>query len=393
MKTLILGDSHIGCVQNLGKPNGAGGNTRVDDYERSLNFVVDYAIRTKADILVQTGDLFETRSPTTEHIQIADRAIKRLSDAGIFTIVIMGNHDYKKTGETFTSALATMQANSYQNVRILLEPEVINYSNKSGDSQSMILLPYRDRRMYPGATIKESTDLYNQHIKNLAAKVDGKSASLAVGHNFFFDGNYFDFGGHEVLASPDSFTGIDAVVMGHYHTAKSVRKANPIAHYCGSMERTNFGDADVMKFFSVFDSATKTFQQIKIPVRDLLDIVLDLSASTAFTYLTDYKGQIADHDFQDKICRIKIKIKDGMQNLLSRPDLERLVYEAGAYFVSKVSWDVERVRLEKDKDILSNKTDFEIFQAFAKTQDIEAGFLQKILEEAKKIMGGDVATI
>lgn len=394
MKTIILGDAHLGNCQGCGKPNGVGGNTRVDDYEKSLNFVVDYAIKNKVDILVQTGDLFENRAPTTEHIQIADRAIKLLSDAGIFTIVIMGNHDYKKTGETFTSALATMQANSYQNVRILLEPEVINYSCKSGESQSMILLPYRDRRMYGGTTIKEATDAYNKHIVSLVQKVDKSSPSIAVGHNFFFDGNYFDFGGHEVLASPDSFAGIDAVVMGHYHTAKAIRKSAPIAHYCGSMERTNFGDAGVMKFFSVFDSEAKSFQQIKIPVRDLLDIELNLSQSTAFTYLADYKEQIADHDFVDKICRIKIKIKDGMQNQLSRPDLEKLLYEAGAHFVSKISWDVERIRLEKDKDILSNKTDFEIFQAFAKTQDIEVGFLQKILEEAKKIMGDkDIAAI
>jgi len=393
MRTIILGDQHIGNIQGCGRQNGSGGNTRIDDYERSLNFVVDYAIKTKADIFISTGDVFETRSPTTEHIQIVDRAIKRLSDSGIFTIFIMGNHDYKKTGETFTSALATMQANSYQNVRILLEPDIITYSNKAGDHQAMILLPYRDRRMYGGTTIKEATDAYNKHIVSLVSRVDKYSATIAVGHNFFFDGNYFDFGGHEVLASPDSFIGIDAVVMGHYHTAKVIRKANPIAHYCGSMERTNFGDADVMKFFSVFDSETKTFQQVKIPVRDLLDIVLDLSASTAFTYLADYKQQIADHDFQDKICRIKIRVKDGMQNQLSRPDLERLLYDAGAYYVSKISWDVERIRLEKDKDILSNKTDFEIFKAFAKTQDVEAGFLQKILEEARKIMGDDIVTI
>lgn len=393
MKTVILGDQHIGNIQGCGRQNGFGGNTRVDDYERSLGFVVDHAIKTKADIFISTGDVFETRSPTTEHIQIVDRAIKKLSDSGIFTIFIMGNHDYKKTGETFTSALATMQANSYQNVRILLEPDIITYSNKAGDHQTMILLPYRDRRMYGGTTIKEATDAYNKHIVSLVSGVDKDSATIAVGHNFFFDGNYFDFGGHEVLASPDSFIGIDAVVMGHYHTAKVIRKANPIAHYCGSMERTNFGDSDVMKFFSVFDSETKTFQQVKIPVRDLLDIVLDLSASTAFTYLTDYKQQIADHDFQDKICRIKIKVKDGMQNQLSRPDLERLLYDAGAYYVSKISWDVERIKLEKDRDILSNKTDFEIFKAFAKTQDVEAGFLQKILEEARKIMGDDIATI
>jgi len=194
MKTIILGDAHIGNVQNLGRPNGSGGNTRVDDYEKSLNFVIDHAISIKADIFINTGDLFEVRNPTTEHIQIADRCIKRLSAANIFTIIIMGNHDYRKTGDTFTSALATMQANSYRNVRILLEPEVISYANKKGDAQSMLLIPYRDKRMYPAQGTKEATDLFNNHMKDLASRVNPDYPSIAVGHNFFFEGNYIDFG-------------------------------------------------------------------------------------------------------------------------------------------------------------------------------------------------------
>lgn len=386
MKTIICGDTHVGAVFGLGRANGVGGNTRVDDYEKSLNFVVDYAINNKADIFIQTGDLFEVRNPTTEHIQIADRCIKRLSDANIFTIVIMGNHDYRRTGENFTSALATMQANSYQNVRILLQPEVINYSNKRGDSQSMLLIPYRDKRMYGSGGSKELTDLFNSHIKELSKRIDPDSPSIAVGHNFFFDGNYFDFGGHEVLASPDSFEGIDAVVMGHHHEFRKVRAKLPQAYYVGSLEKTNFGDANTDKFFLVFNSEEKTFENIKIPTRELLDIEFDLSSSTAFSYLQDYRSQLEKLVLSEKICRAKIKIKDGAQSLFSRAEIEKTLYSAGAFHVAKILWDVEQLRLEKDKDILSHKTDFEIFQAFAKTQNLDDSFLQKLLEEAKKVI-------
>lgn len=386
MKTIICGDTHIGAVFGLGRANGSGGNTRVDDYEKSLNYIIDYAIENKIDVFIQTGDLFEVRNPTTEHIQIADRCIKRLSDANIFTIVIMGNHDYRKTGDTFTSALATMQANSYQNVRILLNPEVISYANKRGDAQSMLLIPYRDKRMYPGQGTKESTDLFNAHIKELASKVNKENPSIAVGHNFFFDGNYFDFGGHEVLASPDSFFGIDAVVMGHYHEFKKVKKANPETYYVGSLEKTNFGDAEISKFFLVFDSESRSFEKIKIPTRELTDLEFDLSKSTAFSYLQDYRSQIEKLELKDKICRAKIKIKDGTQALFSRSEIEKTLYSMGAFHVAKVLWDVEQVRLEKDKEILSHKNDFDIFQAFAKTQGLEETFLQKLLEEAKKVM-------
>jgi exonuclease SbcD len=386
MKTIICGDTHIGAVFGLGRANGSGGNTRVDDYERSLNFIIDYAIQNEVDVFIQTGDLFEVRNPTTEHIQIADRAIKRLSDANIFTAIIMGNHDYRKTGDSYTSALATMQANSYKNVRILLKPESIIYSNKSGDSQAMLLIPYRDKRMYPGSGAKESTDLFNEHIKELSSRIPSQIPSIAVGHNFFFEGNYFDFGGHEVLAFPDSFSNLDAVVMGHYHEFKRIRTSNPAAYYVGSLEKTNFGDSDIDKFFLVFDSEKKEFEKIKTPTRELIDLSLDLSSSTAFNYLQDYSEQLKKYTLSDKICRAKIKIKDGTQALFSRSEIEKTLYSVGAFHVSKIIWDVEQVKLEKDKEILSHKTDFEIFQAFAKTQGLGEDFLQKLLDEAKKIM-------
>jgi DNA repair exonuclease SbcCD nuclease subunit len=387
MKTIILGDTHIGNVQNLGRPNGSGGNTRVDDYEKSLNFVIDYSISIKADIFINTGDLFEVRSPTTEHMQIADRCIKRLSDANIFTVIIMGNHDYRKTGDTFTSALATMQANSYKNVRILLSPEIISYANKRGEAQSMLLIPYRDKKMYLGQNTKESTDLFNSHIKEMASKINRENPSIAVGHNFFFDGNYFDYGGHEVLASPDSFLGLDAVVMGHYHEFKHIRKSGPEAYYVGSMEKTNFGDADITKYFLVFDSETKSFEKVKIPTRDIIDLNFDLSESTGLSYLDDYKNQVDSFDLKDKICRAKIKIKEGMQSLFSKSDIEKILYSSGVFHISKIIWDVEQFRIDKNKEILSHKTDFEIFEAFAKTQGLEESLLQRIIEESKKVIG------
>lgn len=386
MKTIICGDTHIGAVFGLGRSNGIGGNTRIDDYEKSLNFIIDYAIENHVEVFIQTGDLFEVRNPTTEHIQIADRALKRLSDSNIFSIVIMGNHDYRKTGESFTSALATMQANSYQNVRILLEPETITYSNRSGEQQSILLIPFRDKRMYPGQNAKDCTDLFNQHLKKLASSISKEIPSLAVGHNFFFEGNYFDFGGHEVLVDPSSLFNFDAVVMGHYHENRLIKKSGPQSWYVGSLEKTNFGDTKIDKYFLIFDSETKKIDKIKIPTRELEDLEFDLSRSTPLNYLQDYSLQLKEKSLMDKICRAKIKIKDGMQSLFSRTEIEKTLYSAGAFHVSKVIWDVEQVKLEKNKEILACKTDYEIFESFAKTQNLEQEFLSKMLEEAKKIM-------
>ena len=52
MRAVICGDTHIGAVFGLGRPNGLGGNTRVDDYEATLNSIIDYTISSKADIMI-----------------------------------------------------------------------------------------------------------------------------------------------------------------------------------------------------------------------------------------------------------------------------------------------------------------------------------------------------
>lgn len=386
MKTLICGDTHIGAVFGLGKGNGSGGNTRVDDYEKSLSYVVDFAIDNNVDVFVQTGDLFEVRNPTPEHINIADRLIKKLSDHNILTIIIMGNHDYKKMGDSFTSSILSLPSKNYPNVRLLIEPEIISCSNKNGENQSILLIPYRDRRMYAGNTSKEYTESFNQHIESLSGLLSDKTTNIAVGHNFFFRGNYFDFGGMEVLANPDSFKNCELVVMGHLHEFSHIRKNSPQTFYVGSLEKTNFGDKNTDKYFLTFDSKTKETIKHKIPVRDLKEVELDLLPLESSEFSQYIEKNLDQENLSDKIIKIKVKIKEHLTSFISKVDLEKRAYNAGAFFVSKVVFDIEQVKFEKNKEILQIKNEVEMFEAYVKSQISDAGILEKILEESKKIM-------
>ena len=148
MRVIICGDTHIGAVLGLGQKNGKGGNTRVDDYEKSLNYIVGYAIDTSADVFVQTGDVFEFRNPEPEHIVVVNKCIRKLSNAGITSIWLMGNHDYKRSGESFTSAITSLAAKDYPNTRVVLEPTAIEVLSGKDKKASLVLMPFRDRRMY-----------------------------------------------------------------------------------------------------------------------------------------------------------------------------------------------------------------------------------------------------
>jgi exonuclease SbcD len=385
MKIVICGDSHIGAVFGLGGPNGKGGNSRIDDYEKTLNFIIDYCIENSVDVFVQTGDAFDKRNPTAEQMEIMNKALKRLSFHNIFSVVIMGNHDYKKTGPTFASSITGLSARDLPNVRTVLNPEIISLSN-GGDNINLLLMPFRDRKQYAGKSIKEDTSLYEQEVMDLiASKQEGPI--VAIGHNFFYEGSYNDYGGTEVLPRIESFKGCDLVAMGHYHNFKILKKADPIAVYTGSMEKINFGDANSKKIFLEYNTESKRTKVLAAPVRELWDESIDLTSSTFETVVGDLESKLSVVEVNDKIVRLKIIIHEKLSSSLNRSSVEKRLYELGSHYVSKVNFEQIYQRLIRDTSILEEKDDYSMFKAFIEGQGFDAEMEKRILLEVETIIG------
>lgn len=386
MKVVICGDTHIGAVYGLGGPNGNGGNTRVDDYERTLNHIVDYCIENKADVFIQTGDAFDERDPRPEHLNVFNKALKRLSYAGITSIVMMGNHDYKRSGNSYTSAISTLAAKDYPNVRLVIEPQVIEVENDYGEKVQTLLMPYRDRKMYEGETTEEDSILYEQHVSSLQDLCSEDIPTIAVGHNFFYSGSYNEYSGLEVLAKAEAFDRCDVVVMGHYHDFKIIRKKNPIAFYVGSMEKINFGDEESDKFFIDYDTEKKKVKVLKCPSRQICDIHTDMSMYDAETLIKAFKEELKGLDIRDKIVRYKLSLKDKVMSSIKKKDIEKELYENGAFYVSKVILEPVFERLVRDESILEKKDDFSMVKAFVENQGYSKEMQDLILNEVRSIV-------
>lgn len=386
MRAVVCGDAHIGAVFGLGRPDGNGSNTRINDYVKSLNHIIDYTISSKADIFIQTGDIFEHRDPDVNHMAIVDQALKKLSNAGVSTFVIMGNHDYRRNGNGFTSSISSLAAADYPNVRMVLEPEVIQVSSDSGDSSNLLLIPFRDQRMYSGKTNKEKSTAFEAHIRELIDSIDNGSPTIAVGHNFFFEGSYNDFGGSELMIRPRAFEGCDVSMMGHLHQFRVLRKKSPVCIYTGSMERSNFGDANVDKYFIDYDLSSKKASFKKVPSRELLEYSADLSGADFSNIIDKIDEEINGQDLKEKIVRLKLIVDEKVLPAVDKKSISNKLYECGAYFVSKVIIEVVAKRIVRDNSVLEHKDDFSMFKAFLGSQSIDATSLEEMLKEAKIIM-------
>jgi exonuclease SbcD len=71
-------------------------------FERELDIydvwdeIVEKALRERVDLVVHSGDLFDTSRPPPQAIRAAIRGLRRLREAGIPVVAVMGDHDIPK---------------------------------------------------------------------------------------------------------------------------------------------------------------------------------------------------------------------------------------------------------------------------------------------------------
>ena len=386
MRVVVCGDSHIGAVFGLGRPKKDGGNTRVDDYEKSLNSIVDYAIDSRADIFVQTGDIFDSRTPSSENMEVVNRAFKKLSKNNITSVIIMGNHDYKKSGKGFTSSISSLSIKDFPNVRIVLEPQIVNISNDNDESVNLLLLPYRDKRMYDGDSIVDKCLGFSNHIKGLIGSCDSDAPIMAIGHNFFYEGSYNDYGGSELLMDINSFDGCSLVVVGHQHNFRIIKGKAVPAIYVGSMEKINFGDQNVDKFFVDYNISDDKVLVKKINTRELCDAKIHLEGYDSSNIVNALYDKMEELDIKDKIVRVRASVPESMISIVNKSNIEKKAYDLGAFYVSKIILEPITNRLVRDTSILEYKDDFAIFKAFVDAQGFSEEDSALIVKKFKEIV-------
>ena len=90
VKAVVTGDNHLNLYsQKL----GAKLEERRQRIGRAWRKTIDYSIKEKADLYLNTGDLFDQLSPRNPPRARVVEAFKDLQDAGIQAFIIAGNHE------------------------------------------------------------------------------------------------------------------------------------------------------------------------------------------------------------------------------------------------------------------------------------------------------------
>ena len=99
MRILQLADTHIGDSA-YNKLDENGYNQREMDVYSAFSQVVDFALKEEPDLILHSGDLFDTVRPSNRAISFVMGQLLKISDTGIPMVIISGNHETPRLRET-----------------------------------------------------------------------------------------------------------------------------------------------------------------------------------------------------------------------------------------------------------------------------------------------------
>ena len=352
---LHFADLHIG-VENYGRLDPRTGvNQRVLDFLLRLDEVVDYAIEHEADLVVFAGDAYKTRDPNPTYQRAFARRIKRLTDADIPILLLVGNHDLPTMPQR-ASSVDIFHTLDVPNVTVGRTEQVHRIETRRGPVQvATVPYPVRQRLLvhedYQGLPIEELDQalqrIVTENVRSMAAQLDPEIPAVLVAHLTVSDAV---FGSERsvmigrdavILRSALADPAWDYVALGHIHKHQSLNDDGyPPIVYSGSLERIDFGEEKEPKGFCWVELARgeTTWQFVEVNARRFVTIEADVRG--AEDPLAALERAIAARDVRDAVVRVILRLEAEQEPLLRDRQIRALLKEAA--FVGGIGREVER---------------------------------------------------
>ena len=370
MRILHFSDLHIG-VENYGRtdPN-TGLSTRLGDFLDALDELVEFALADGVDLVVLAGDAYKGRDPTQTHQREFARRLLRLSDAGIATFLLPGNHDLPAaTGRAHAVEIfSTLQV---PNVHVGASLRAYAVPTRAGPVQ-VLAVPWPSR----GAMLArdESRGLGIEEIRaeterrmtmaiaGRAQGIDPDVPAILAGHvtvNGATVGSERSMmlgNDHVLNVSAVQRPELEYVALGHIHKHQVLRPAGgdgPAVAYSGSLQRVDFSEESDDKGFCVVDIDPRApqgqrltdFRFQNIAARPF--VTVDATVPEAERNPTEFVTRaISRRQVDGSIVRLRIKLSSEQSAKLRDADLRPSL--SAAHYVASISrevTDAERRRI------------------------------------------------
>lgn len=406
MKVIHFADLHLG-VENYGHLNAATGlSSRLEDFLRAFDEVVDYALHNRADLVLFCGDAYKSREPTpTQQREFAKR-VNRLASDGVAVFLLVGNHDLPNAvgKATATEIFDTL---AIKNVYVSSRPDVYRVETRSGPVQ-VASLPWPRRGLLLSKDETKELD-FNQIkqkleealtriVENHASRLDNAIPSVLAAHVWVTGATtgtekMITIGqDHAMLVSNIGNASFDYVALGHIHKRQILSSRPPVV-YSGSIERLDFSEEEDEKGFYVIDihpdhgtdrEVDFTFHEVN--ARRFVTIKVSVEAediSPTRTILAELERH--SEEIRDAIVRVLLSMPAAVQTLINDGELRDALKDAYHCTISREIKDEIRVRL--GGVTAGELTPLEALKTWLETKKLPEERVRVLLQFGERLMG------
>jgi len=285
MRIAHISDTHLGFRQ-YGLPE------REDDFTNSFVQAFDKIVELKPDLIIHTGDLFESSHPPTRALKVAMEVLSKVSEKKIPIYILPGTHDLPKTASMVESPTSLLTFINGVYDFGLMERQNFTVSQKiDGQTLTICGVPYSI----------DPTKL-REHICKMKAP---KGNCILL----FHEGLKEVFPEFEISIK-DLPEGFSYYGLGHLHTHhvfKHPKSGAPIS-YPGSTEVTDFSEVDQEKGFNLIEIDGKEIKVefVKLhPIRKFVDLpCIGCTDKDSEVIVTEAISTIKKHTKEGNIARL-----------------------------------------------------------------------------------------
>jgi DNA repair protein SbcD/Mre11 len=399
IRLLHFADAHID-IANFGRhdPDSAL-PIRVMDFLRALDQIVETAVEQKVDLVIFAGDAYKDRNPQPTFQREWGRRMMRLSQAGIPTLLLVGNHDV---------APASGRANTVQEFSTLAVPHihVADRIRRLGPDElglplQIITVPWVSR-----SALMTREEVAGKSVDEVLADIEGRVTDavlklvesadpdlplILTAHASVQGARYGSertvMLGHELVLSGSVVHDrrLDYVALGHIHKHQCLSDGrHPPVIYPGSIERIDFGEAREAKGFVLAEVARgqTSWEFVKLQTRPFIDLKAETRYAESF--MADLLGQLPlPAEVAGAICRIQLSYPVDWEPLLDEAAISERFREALTIQVQKHRQSAKRARLG-DTAAVESLTPDELLARYWQTVGLdeeETAVMQKLAQE------------
>jgi exonuclease SbcD len=405
IKLLHFADAHIDMA-NYGRHDPESGlPLRVMDFLKSLDEIIQTAIAEKVNLVIFAGDAYKDRSPAPTFQREWDQRIMRLSDAGIPTLLLTGNHDISpSTGRAH--ALQEFDSLSVPHIRVLSKPDFLKPDDLEGLPVQVLALPWVSRSGMMANLDLNNVDLneiYDQLgerlselVSNWLKEADPNLPVILAAHASVEGAQYGNermvMLGRDLVLPPALVKDdrLDYVALGHIHKPQNLNEnAHPPVIYPGSIERVDFGEAKDEKFFIIAEvekGHTDVHWRKLTHVRPFIDLSIELQSDQEINRLLQEK-LLSKGTLNEAIVRMVIEYPRDWEPMIDESALRKAAENAFEFHLVKRPQIQARVRLPEGK-AASSMGALELLDVYwdASEKDMDRSKKETLNRLAKTIM-------